>query len=637
MCGIAGIYNFGSRQAVDPIVLQRMTDIIAHRGPDDEGHFIKGHIGLGHRRLSIIDLSRAGRQPMENGTGDIWITYNGECYNYQSFREILEARGYKFRSQSDTEILLCLYEEYGTEFLQMIEGMYALAIWDARHERLVLARDPIGIKPLFYYHDGSRLVFASELKALLADPQIQCQIDYSALTSFLQLMSIPDPETIFRGIRKLLPGHYLVVEAGRVSTHEYWDIRDVMPDENASIEESALAFDDVFRQAIKSHMIADVPVGAFLSGGVDSSTVVAIAAREAEIPLQTFAISFDLAEFDESPHAARVAALLGTEHQRFEMTPDLVRALPRIVWHADEPSGISSSLGVYFLAQAARRHLKVVLTGDGGDEVFGGYPWRHRKSHLGWYRIAARVAHRLAGPWLGGLTNGVTRRRIRRELTTASASPGAAYELLQSLYMPDELSELLTPDVWEVARVENREAIRKYYETLGGAGDLNRKLYADIKTTLVSEMLTKVDRMTMAFGLEARVPFLDRRLVEWAFKIPDTHKVHAGEGKYVVKRAMERILPADILYRQKHGFNLPLRRWMTEDLAQFVSDTLLSARFRQRQLVKPEIAASLVARLQSKAENSSNQMSNQVFELLALELWFQQYVDKRHEFAKATV
>jgi asparagine synthase (glutamine-hydrolysing) len=632
MCGIAGLYNFGDRAPVDQGLLRRMTDIIAHRGPDDAGHFVDGHVGLGHRRLSIIDLSPSGRQPMGNAAGDVWITYNGECYNYAELRRSLRASGSVFRSHSDTEVLLHLYEKQGIDFLRKIDGMYALAIWDARHERLLLARDRLGIKPLFYHYDGSRLLFASELKALLADPGLQCRVDNNALGNFFRFMSIPDPtQTIFRGINKLAPGHYLAVEQGRLSVREYWDIEEGVADEHANIDVTVEHFRRVFEDAVRSHMVADVPVGAFLSGGVDSSSVVAMAARETDVPLRTFAMSFGgLAGFDEAEHARRVAALHQTKHEMFEMKPDLVGALPQVVWHGDEPSGVSSALGVYFLAQAARRHVKVVLTGDGGDEVFAGYPWRHQSS-VQLPRSIVKGAQNFTRLWSAGLSRGRSRRRLNKAMSSIFATPGNRYSMGLSLYARGELAELVSPEVFEAVYGSAQDSIEYYYDKLHNAGELNRKLYADIKTTLVSEMLTKVDRMTMAFGLEARVPFLDWRLVQWAFSLPDSHKLRAGQGKYIVKRAMASALPADILYRPKQGFNIPLRRWMTKELAQFISDILRSTRFRQRGLVKPGAVDVLLARLFESDENCSNHL----FELVSLELWFQRYVDRRHDIVGA--
>ena len=629
MCGIAGLYNFGNRAPADPTVLRRMTDIIAHRGPDDEGHHFDRHVGLGHRRLSIIDLSPSGRQPMSNAAGDVWITYNGECYNYEELRKSLQASGHSFRSHSDTEVLLHLYDRHGVDFLQKIEGMYALAIWDARRERLLLARDPLGIKPLFYHCDGSRLLFASELKALLADPRVECELDNNALGNFFRFMSIPDPEqTIFRGIKKLPAGHYLTIERGDLSLHEYWHIEDAPTDDRRTLEASIEQFRSLFKEAVQSHMVADVPVGAFLSGGVDSSSIVAMAARDTVVPLRTFAMSFTgMTAFNEAEHATRVAGLYRTEHETFEMTPDLVSALPEVVWHGDEPSGVSSALGVYFLAQAARRHVKVVLTGDGGDEVFAGYPWRHQPSP-GLYARPLQALRGLQSLWSARLSHGRVRRRISKAMSEMAAAPADGYAAAVSLYGRDELAELLAPEIVEAMLESRQGAIERYYDRFKHAGTLSRKLYADIKTTLVSEMLTKVDRMTMAFGLEARVPFLDRRLVEWSFTLPDSHRLRGREGKYIVKRAMEDALPADILYRAKHGFNIPLRRWMTSDLAQLISDTLRSTRFRDRGLVSSPAVDLLLRRLFEGGDDCSNH----VFELLSMELWFQRYVDRRHEF-----
>ncbi|HEV8454213.1 MAG TPA: asparagine synthase (glutamine-hydrolyzing), partial [Gemmatimonadales bacterium] len=378
MCGIAGIVHFHPESRANEALVRRMTELLAHRGPDDTGIYASGPVSLGHRRLSIIDLSAGGHQPMANETGSVWITYNGECYNHRDFVAGLQTRGHRFRSTSDTETLLALYEEQKPEFLSRIDGMFALAIWDARRRRLLLARDRLGIKPLFYYHDREHLVFASELKALLADRSVPSEISDVALADFLHLMSIPDPEGIFRGVRKLLPGHYLVVEDGRVREEAYWEVPMMEPAREVGLAVASQEFEAMFRRAVTSHLLADVPVGAFLSGGVDSGAVVAMAAGNSAKPMMSFASTFrGLSEFDESPYARQVAALYGTEHHEFDLTPNLVEALPRIVWHADEPFAISSALPLYFLAQLARQHVKVVLTGDGGDEVFAGYTWRH--------------------------------------------------------------------------------------------------------------------------------------------------------------------------------------------------------------------------------------------------------------------
>jgi asparagine synthase (glutamine-hydrolysing) len=627
MCGLAGLYHFDPDARADETLLRRMTDLLAHRGPDDAGLYRSGPVGLGHRRLSIIDLSAAGHQPMGSADGSVWITYNGECYNHQDFLAQLEARGHRFRSHSDTETLVCLYEEHGPGFLKMLDGMFALAIWDARRRRLLLARDRLGIKPLFYFYDQDHLVFASELKALLVDPSVPSDVSDVALADFLHLMSIPDPEGIFRGVRKLLPGHCLLVEGGRVREEPYWEVPMVEPAREIDLAAASHEFEAVFHRAVTSHLLADVPVGAFLSGGVDSGAVVAMAARSSAKPMMTFVSTFrGLSEFDESPYARQVATLYGTEHHEFDLTPNLVEALPRIVWHADEPFAISSALPLYFLAKLARQHVKVVLTGDGGDEVFAGYTWRHADFQEGgpgrrWRRLARRL--------LRGLTG---RRGPVETMSEGSGVRDDRYVRSFSCYQDSELDGLLTGDTAErVRRVWAGNITQRYYDQFTNADQLRRKLYTDLKSTLVSEMLTKVDRMTMASGLEARVPFLDHHLVEWAFRIPSAHKMRDREGKLLVKKAMEQYLPSELLYRPKHGFNVPMPVWMRQELREFVQDSLAEETVRRRGLFRPDRVTRLVQdHLTGRAE-----ASNKILVLLMMELWFERFVDRRAELYPA--
>ena len=630
MCGIAGIYHFDPDARADEALLRRMTDLLAHRGPDDAGLYRSGPVGLGHRRLSIIDLSAAGHQPMGSADGSVWITYNGECYNHQAFVGEIEGRGHRFRSSSDTETLLCLYEEHGPAFLTKLDGMFALAIWDARRRRLLLARDRLGIKPLFYYHDREHLVFASELKALLADRSVPSEISDVALADFLHLMSIPDPEGIFRGVRKLLPGHYLVVEDGRVQEEAYWEVPMMEPAREVGLAAASQEFEAMFRRAVTSHLLADVPVGAFLSGGVDSGAVVAMAAGNSAKPMMSFASTFrGLSEFDESPYARQVAALYGTEHHEFDLTPNLVEALPRIVWHADEPFAISSALPLYFLAQLARQHVKVVLTGDGGDEVFAGYTWRH----VDFGEVGAGPAarwRRLARRLLDGLTG--RHGPARAAVEGSSAGRDERYVHSFCCYQDEELGGLLTSAAAErVRRAWADNITQRYYDRFTNADQLRRKLYADLKSTLVSEMLTKVDRMTMASGLEARVPFLDHHLVEWAFQIPSVHKMRDREGKLLVKKAMERHLPSELLYRPKHGFNVPMPVWMRRELREFVRDNLAEETVRRRGLFRPD----RVTRLVQDHLAGRTEASNKILVLLMMELWFERFVDRRAELYPA--
>jgi asparagine synthase (glutamine-hydrolysing) len=629
MCGIAGIYNYLTKEPVNSRLLQDMSDLIAHRGPDDHGIYVNRQIGLAHRRLSIIDLSPSGHQPLSNQDGTIWITYNGECYNYRQFFPQLRNRGHVFKSSSDTEVILHLYEEYGLEFLNRLDGMFAFALWDGNRQRLVLARDRLGIKPLFYYHDGKKLLFASELKALLADPSIPRQINHGALGDYFRYMSIPDPESIFKGIRKLLPGCCLVVENDRVEERQYWDLKTTNSHSTTNIGQTREEFIQHFQEAVTSHMIADVPVGAFLSGGVDSSAIVAFASQNKENvrPLNTFSITFKgSGEFDESSFAAQVAQRYHTDHREFDLTPDLISALPKIVWHADEPFAVSSAFALYFLSELTSRYTKVVMSGDGGDEVFAGYPWRHWTEP----RFPAWLIH----PVIASLNRlGFDRlskthdfyQRGRNILLRSTVSPSAVYAESITCFLPAELASMLTSDAWQAIQHSTRDnMVHHYYDYPEDATTLTRKLYTDLKTTLVSEMLTKVDRMTMAFGLEARVPFLDHRLVEWAFRLPDNHKLRGFEGKYVVKKALEKYLPRDLIYRTKHGFNVPLRIWMRDQLQEMTRDMLSSRQLRERGLFQPDAVQKLV----DNHFNGTRDHSDQIFVLMVLELWFQHYVDR---------
>jgi asparagine synthase (glutamine-hydrolysing) len=630
MCGIAGIYNFATQEAINPDILLQMSNLIAHRGPDDSGTYIDNHIGLAHRRLSIIDLSASGHQPLTNEDHTIWITYNGECYNYKEFYPLLRSRGYRFKSDSDTEVILHLYEEYGMDFLDKIDGMFALAIWDSRLQRLILARDRIGIKPLVYYQDHKRLLFASELKALLADPTVPRELNYSALGNYFRYMSIPDPESIFLGIEKLLPGHYLIVENNAVKQCRYWDLENIQPRLNLNRREAVGEFVDHFQKVTASHMVADVPVGAFLSGGVDSSAIVAFASQKHNDaqPINTFSITFKgMDGFDESAFASEVAERCGTNHREFNLTPDLVTALPKMVWHADEPFAISSALALYFLSELASQHTKVVMTGDGGDEVFAGYPWRHwtEPRFPSWFARSTVATFNNIGfdrlPWVGTFYQ-----QARNILLRSLSLPADVYEKKLMCFSPLGLSSLMTVDAWQtIQNVTGNNVIHQYYESQENASSLTRKLYTDLKTTLVSEMLTKADRMTMAFGLEARVPFLDHHLVEWAFHLPDKHKLSGSNGKLIVKKALESYLPDRLIYRQKHGFNVPLQVWMQGQLQEMTRDVLSSGPVRKRGLLQPAAVESMLnSHFRGEKDNS-----DQIFALMVLELWFQQYVDRR--------
>lgn len=622
MCGIAGIYNFGQRP-VDRPLLQRMTDLLAHRGPDDSGLHIDGGVGLGHRRLSILDLSTSGHQPMCGHSGQVWITYNGEYYSHFEQRPLLAAHGRHFRSTSDTETILALYEEFGLDFLARIDGMFALAIWDSRLRRMIIARDRLGIKPLYYTIDAHRLAFASEMKALLADSSLETEIDLNGLGSYLELMSIPDPGTILKGVSRLEPGHYLLIEEGRIGQHRYWDIPvDGRPRET-DFAVASRTFYDLFQETVGRHMLSDVSVGAFLSGGIDSSGVVAAMRKHSAGAIHTFSSTFKgQSGFDESSQAAAIAGRFRTNHHEIELTPRLAEALPRIAWHADEPFAVSSAFALYFLAEETSRNVRVVLTGDGGDEVFAGYPWRHLNYATPPEWVPARLlksVRSICRLILPEESRGAGRLR-------AWIDPGERYVRSLRLFSAAQLDSLLRDDLRnEVQRSWKMNIVERYFYEGEKIDQLTGKLTADLKTTLVSEMLTKVDRMTMAFGLEARVPFLDHRLVEWSFRLPSEFKMRNGLGKAIVRKGLEGHLPHELLYAPKHGFNVPMKAWLTGPLQSFVRDNLAESVIARRGIFRPAAITALIDQL----EHGDQVTANRILSALMLELWFQQFVDRR--------
>ena len=627
MCGIAGIFEFNAI-APSSNLLAAMTNLLAHRGPDGSGHLVRDNVALGHRRLSIIDLSQKAHQPMSDEDESCWIVYNGECYNYRSLREQLVSRGHRFKSQSDTEVILQLYRERGEEFLQDIDGMFALAIWDRKQHKLIVARDRVGIKPLFYHIGHRRLLFASEMKALLADPTVPTSVNLAALGDYLHLLTVMDANSIFSGIRKLRPGSYLRVTPAGVEEKEYWNL-EIQIDRKMGFDAAACEFDKRFARTVASHMVADVPVGAFLSGGVDSSAIVARAARLNNRPIETFSISFPgLQEFDESSFAGLVASHCGTKHHEFNLTPDLIGSLPKIIWHADEPFAVSSAFALYHLSKLARQHVKVVLSGDGGDELLAGYVWRHADFPApppAADAVLSRVCKLLSRmPNVGRFLPAWLRARLKRWTQDE--------RYLQSFvaFQDCDLQKILQPHLWRSVQQTWRENdVQRYMDEAPTGEQLAQKLYADVKTTLVSEMLTKVDRMTMAHGLEARVPFLDHHLVQWAFTVPGVHKLSNGSGKRLLKKAMVRDLPQEILHRPKQGFNVPMRLWMRSELREFVRDNLTTSHIRRR----GHFAPNAVERIINDHFSGKYDASNKIFAMLMLELWYQKFVDQRASIA----
>ena len=623
MCGIAGQVNT-DRRPVEPRVIAAMGDSLRHRGPDDHGVYVKGHVGLAHQRLSVLDLSPAGHQPMSNESGTVWIVFNGEIYNYRELRDGLMPRR-TFRSRTDTEVILGLYEEHGLRCVPMLGGMFAFAIWDERAQRLVLARDRLGKKPLYYAVTDRGLVFASELKALLAGAPTPAT-DPLALHHYLTFQYVPAPLTIFQGIRKLRPGHVLVYENGKVSESAYWSLQYTDKRSGRAEAECLEEFRSLLKDAVRQRLESDVPLGAFLSGGVDSSSVVALMSGLMAQPVKTFSIGFKEEAFNELPHAGTVARLFNTDHHEFVVEPSAVDILPTLVRVYDEPYADSSAIPTYFVSQLSRQHVTVVLNGDGGDELLAGYP---RYDVTAFDRLASRYFPAGARERLGGLLarvpeglpgSGLLRHRLARAIAPFSRT----YLGRICYFYPEEKERLYTSEFGETVRGhDSYDLLARWFEEVPASDLLDRMLGVDTRSYLPDDLLVKVDRATMAHGLEARSPFLDHRLVEFAASLPVDLKVRNGQTKYLLKTAMRGTLPDDILDRDKMGFGVPIARWFRQDCREFLRDILLSERCLSRGYFRPERVRQLV----DAHQKTDTDYGYRLYALLMLELWHREYVD----------
>jgi len=633
MCGIGGKLFFDPSRKVDRSSLERMNSVLDHRGPDDAGIYLAGPVGLAHRRLSIIDLSPAGHQPMANGDGTVWITYNGEIYNFLELRGQLEREGVAFSSRTDTEVILALYERYGVECLRYLRGMFAFAIWDGRARTLFVARDRVGKKPLCYYHDPERFVFASESKAILQDPEVPVAPDLQAIHHYLTYGYVPSPHSAFRGFRILPPAHYLLVRDGQVRVARYWQLRyrpKLRKDEAALCEELLARL----REAVRLRMISDVPLGAFLSGGIDSSTVVALMSECSSGPVKTFSIGFEEEAYNELPYARLVAERYGTDHHEFVVKPDAIGVLPELVWHYNEPYADSSAIPTYYLAKLTRQHVKVALNGDGGDENFAGYD-RYLAN-----RIAERYDRfprplRAALEWgvksLPGLRPflGGPYRRAKRFFAAASEEPKRRYGRWVGVFPNALKAELYAPAFREVtARSDSLELLFATYEAQDAPDFVDATLGVDVATYLPNDLLVKMDIASMAHSLEARSPILDHVFMEFAASIPSSLKLRGLTKKYIFKLAVRNLLPAAVIDRPKMGFGVPIDRWFRRELRETAYDTLLGSRCLDRGLFQQTV----VRRLLDEHGSGRAEWHPQLWSLLVLELWFQRFIDRRTEF-----
>ncbi|MEQ1832112.1 MAG: asparagine synthase (glutamine-hydrolyzing) [Candidatus Eisenbacteria bacterium] len=632
MCGIAGRMNFDAARAVAPELVRRMCDAIAHRGPDDAGVWCDGAVGLGHRRLSIVDLSAAGHQPMVSPSGACWIVFNGEIYNFLELRAELEAEGVAFRSRTDTEVILALYERHGIACLEKLRGMFAFALYDVHERRLFLARDRVGVKPLCYHAGRDGIAFASEVKALLQDPAVGREPDPVAIHHYLTYQAVPAPMSAFRGVRKLPPGHYLEVRDGELTLQRYWKLSyaDPFPVRSAR-EERALETELIERleQCVKLRMISDVPLGAFLSGGVDSSAVVALMARHSSGPVRTFSIGFDDDSYDELVFAREVASRFGARHIEFTVKPSAVDILPHLVRQYDEPFADASAIPTWYVSQLAREHVTVVLNGDGGDESFAGYDryvandYAQRLSFLA-PALGSPAFRALLDALPHGATSASARWRLKRFIAQLSRTPEARNAAWMAQFDPEAKAGLYSAAFRAQTGLRSAEELLFEKFRASDAPDfLSAVLDADVQTYLPDTLCVKVDIATMTHALEARSPFLDHTLMEFAARIPMRLKLQNGQTKRILKRALRGVVPDAVLDRRKMGFNAPVDRWLQGELRELANDLLRSDRARARGWFQPEF----VGRMLDEHDRGTRNWHVQIWNLMMLESWMREFVD----------
>ena len=675
MCGIAGAVWNDADKALDRGTLQRMIDVLRHRGPDDEGTYwiarplltggadisvcpknlineadrnvcptnrnvcptdrnvcptdLQTQIGvaLGHRRLAIIDVA-GGRQPLSNEDGSVWVVLNGEIYNFRDLRRRLEGAGHRFRTQSDTEVLVHLYEDEGPAFLTQLNGMFALALWDARRGQLLLARDRLGKKPLVYRHEPGRLLFASELKSLLQVPGVPREIDPQAIDDYLTYQYVPHPRTIFRGIAKLPPGHYAIYRDSRLDVQPYWQ-PDFNLEDDRPAEEYASELRTLLTSAVEMRLQSEVPLGAFLSGGIDSTIIVGLMSRLSGQPVRTFSIGFPVPEYDETRYARMVAEKFGTLHEEFQVRPDAMEILPKLVWHYDEPFADSSAVPTWYVSQLTRQHVTVALTGDGGDELFAGYPRYQAVWLASWLdRMPGVVRQALAGRFWQRLPTSSRQksfgRRWKRFVEMLNQPPDRRYLEWIGIFGETRRAALYTNEF--TASLPNADPLAFLSAALARCGrrdPVTAFSLADLVTYLPCDLMNKVDIASMAHGLECRQPFLDYRVVELAARMPSRLKFRRGRGKRILMETFADLIPEPIRRRPKMGFGVPLEHWFRDELKDYARDVLLDRRTLQRGFFRPEVVAQLLDDHQQGRFNHASRL----WSLLILELWQREWVD----------
>jgi asparagine synthase (glutamine-hydrolysing) len=619
---------FGSAATVSPALVKAMADTIAHRGPDDDGYYVSGPVGLGFRRLSIIDL-QSGHQPVPNEDGTVRIIFNGEIYNYQELRAFLLSKGHVFKTQSDTEVIVHLYEELGPQCLKKLRGMFAFAIWDENTKTLFLARDRVGIKPLYYCLTDASLVFASEIKAILADPSIGREIAPEMIDRFLTFLYMPGQETLLKGIRKLAPGHYLLVRDGKVVIEQYWDLRFAEPARIQSLKDAEADLLSLLAEAVKLHMIADVPVGVLLSGGVDSTGVLSFAGHGTDKEISSFTVGFSGGEVaDERPYARLAAKTFGTQHHEMTISAkDFAAFLPQYVWHMEEPVCEPPAIALYYVSKLARGYVKVLLSGEGGDEAFAGYS---NYRNLVWLERLKRGLSPLNGAAARGLSFADSLFHLPRVAKYAPLMndhfPDYYYSRTSNPYRTtgNRLGEVYSTDFAQAIDREHTLApVRELQAHVRGQNILDAMLYIDTKTWLPDDLLIKADKMTMANSVELRVPLLDHRVLEFAASLPPSFKLRGFSPKYILKKALSRRIPKEIRNRKKAGFPVPYESWLRNDLKDLVWGVLTDRRTVERGYFRKNAIQELL-----QANSNGANYSKEIFSLLSFELWQRTFLER---------
>jgi asparagine synthase (glutamine-hydrolysing) len=644
MCGICGTIKAGNKP-LDKNILKKMCDSLSCRGPDDEGFYCKSfqvqdreiQVGLGHRRLSIIDLSQSGLQPMSNEDKTVWLVYNGEIYNFNEIKPELEKKGHQFKSNTDSEVIIHLYEEEGIDCVKRFNGMFAFAIWDERLKKLFLCRDRLGIKPLVYYDDGQNLIFASEIKAILCYPDVKKEIDWQALDFYLTFNYIPAPKTIFKNLYKLEPGHYLLAENGKTTTKKYWDINsdrsfpiDKFKNDSERIDYYKRHLFDLMEKAVQKRLIADVPLGAFLSGGVDSSIIVGLMARGSSMPVKTFSIGYkDLPFFDETKYSREVAAFNRTEHHEFKLGhKDILEAFPTVLETFDEPFADSSAVPTYIVSRETRKHVTVALAGDGADELFAGYRMYQGEYMAGFYSaLPSLLRKNMIEPLANSLPDSRDKRyyeyirRFKKFVLGMSGSLSERFFSWQEIFPSDLRKKLMKPALHHHISFEDGKKFIGNKLNRFDSDNINRMLYAATTNSLPGDMLNKVDWMSMKNSLEARVPFLDHDVVEFAFQMEGNTKLKGLKRKYILIETFKHILPKMIHNRSKQGFEMPIGAWLRKELKFLIDDFLSRDSIEKQGLFEYDVIDTLVKNHLNQKVDTSWQLWN----LIVFGHWFRKY------------